>query len=216
MTLIGFLAGQLGLYFRRRIVVYAVVIAIFGLGIVSGGIAVNVVENESRQELSGFVDGYLAHVATTDETHSGSSVRPMMMREVFQAAGLPWILGLTILGAPLLLALVFLKGFSLGFTLIFIFDELSYRGLLLTFAGILPHSLFKIPALLLASGASITFALAAGKTLTGRQNEKGVGAQLITTTLLTAGAAFMVMIGTWIQEGVSPILIGMLADYIRE
>lgn len=215
MTLFVILADQLGGYFRRRIVVYAVVVALFGLGLVSGGIAVSVVQDESRHELSGFVEGYLAHTATASETQWSSSLTRNVMQEMLQGAGLPWILGLTVLGAPLILALVFLKGFALGFTIVFLFDELSYRGILLMFAGIVPHSLLKIPALLLASGAALTFALATAKILVGRQSEKGVWTQLAATTTLAVAAALFIATGTWIQEVISPILIETIAGYIR-
>ena len=46
--------------------------------------------------------------------------------------------GLTVIGAPVVLGIVFLRGFVLGFTIGFIIDELYVRGLILSLSSVLP------------------------------------------------------------------------------
>lgn len=213
MSAVGLVGSGLVEYFRRRAVIYALVLALFGLGSVVGGIAVGVVHDESRADLSAFLQGYLGHVGGgTDEV---APVASSAVPETLRGAALPWLLGLTILGAPVVLALVFLRGFALGFTLVFLFDELSLRGVLLAFVGVLPQSLFAVPAVLLASGAAVTFSLGALKLLTGRRSESGVFSQFATATLLSAIAAVMIACSVWVQGNVSPVLIETFSGYIR-
>lgn len=215
VSIAGVLGGQVMEYFRRRVVIFALVLAIFGLGIVAGGIAVGVVQDDSRIELSRFVDGYLAHVSSAPLGQSDGEARSFMIQEVLRGAMLPWLLGLSVIGAPVILALIFLRGFALGFTLMFLFEELSYRGLLLAFAGILPQALIGVPGVLLAGGACIAFSLGAAKVLTGRRDEASVYSQAATATILTLAAATLILCSTWIQGNVSPVLVETVSGYVR-
>ncbi len=215
MSAVGIVGTQFLEYFRSRIVIYALVVALFGLGCVAGGIAVGVIHDESRAELSAFLDGYLVYVGGASDEAAPQSTAGAVLPQALRGALLPWLLGLTILGAPVILALVFLRGFALGFTLVFLFDQLSFRGLLLAFVGILPQSLFAIPAVFLASGAAVTFSLGAVKLLAGRRHEGGIFSQLATATLLTLIAAGMIACSVWVQGNVSPVLIETFSGYIR-
>lgn len=180
-----------------------------------GGIAVSLVDSESRSELVSFVDLYLARVGTGPMGLEEGNLQGFVLQEVLKGAALPWLLGLSLVGAPAVLALLFLRGFALGFTVVFLFEQLSYRGLLLAFVGILPQTMLGVPGLLLAAGAAITFAVGASKVLSGRRVDGSVYSQLATATLLTLCASVLIALSCWIQGNVSPILVETLVGYIR-
>ncbi|MGB9826737.1 MAG: stage II sporulation protein M, partial [Desulfofundulus sp.] len=70
-----------------------------------------------------------------------------------------YVLGLTFMGIPVILVMVFLKGFVMGFTVAFLNYDLAWRGLLLVLACIIPQNLLYLPALLAGSVASLSFAI---------------------------------------------------------
>ena len=55
------------------------------------------------------------------------------MGDHLKTLGLMWILGLSIIGIPLILILIFLKGLVIGFTVGFLVSQLSWRGLWFAF-----------------------------------------------------------------------------------
>jgi len=198
-------------YVRRRIVIYAAAFAIFVLGIVAGQIAADGMDGRVREELSAFLGGYVSDLAGATPGPFGEP--GAVSREVLRGAGIPWILGMTVIGAPLALALVFMRGFALGFSIGFLFDRLAYKGILLAFAGILPHALFQVPGLVLASGSAIAFSLAAAKALAGRRGEGPVLAHFAVSSVLIGGAALLLAAGAWVQANLSPILAQQVARY---
>jgi len=65
-----------------------------------------------------------------------------------------------VIGLPLVLVILFTKGFALGFTVGFLVYELGWKGLIFGMASVLPPNLFLVPALLLICVAAVSFSLA--------------------------------------------------------
>lgn len=215
MSIVGVIVIRLVEYFRRRVVVYAAVVALYTLGVVAGAAAVGAVQGENHLVLAEYVHGYVAQLGTSVDEAIPDTASTTIAGEVLRSAALPWLLGLTVLGAVGAMALLFLKGFALGFTFAFLVKELSFRGLLLGFVGVLPQSLFAVPALILATGAAVTFALSAAKVLTGHRREGGIGTQFVSMTLLAAVAAILIACSVWVETNLSPILLHTIAAYIQ-
>ncbi|RYD02531.1 hypothetical protein N752_24695 [Desulforamulus aquiferis] len=71
--------------------------------------------------------------------------------------GIIYLLGLTVIGAPVILALLFIRGFSLGFTVGFLANERAGDGVIIAIASVLPQNLLFLPAIYLAGVASLSF-----------------------------------------------------------
>ena len=62
--------------------------------------------------------------------------------------GVIWILGISIIGLPVMLILLFLKGMVIGFTVGFLVNQMGWSGFLLSFVSVLPQNIFIIPVFL--------------------------------------------------------------------
>ena len=71
--------------------------------------------------------------------------------------GIIYLLGLTVIGMPAVLALLFARGFSLGFTISFLTKEKAGEGIMLALTSVVPQNILLIPAILLASVAALSF-----------------------------------------------------------
>ncbi len=81
-----------------------------------------------------------------------------ILDNVLKTAALLFVLGLTVIGAPLVLGIVFLRGFVLGFTVGFLIQETSLNGLILAAAAVLPpHNVVAVPAIMIAAGGCTSF-----------------------------------------------------------
>ncbi|OAT86495.1 stage II sporulation protein M [Desulfotomaculum copahuensis] len=72
--------------------------------------------------------------------------------------GVMYLSGLSLIGIPAVIALVFLRGYVLGFAVGFLCRDLAGRGVLLAAASIMPHNLLYLPALFTGAVASLAFA----------------------------------------------------------
>ncbi len=119
-----------------------------------------------------------------------------------------WFLGLTIIGMPLILGVVFLKGFSRGFTISFLIKEKALAGALITILSILPQNLAYIPLLLIWSVVGINFSIYIAMKRVG--SVINLGKAVMTYTLLLPGAMGIVLMGAHIQAYLTPSLLSLL------
>lgn len=71
--------------------------------------------------------------------------------------GIIWLLGLSIIGLPIILVMVFLKGVFIGFSVGFLVHQMGMRGFWLSLVSIVPQNMAMVPLILVISVASITF-----------------------------------------------------------
>ena len=113
-----------------------------------------------------------------------------------------WFLGLTVIGMPLILALVLLKGFSLGFTIGFLVQEKAGAGILISILSILPQNLVYIPLLIIWSVVGINFSVFIA---TGRQGRvASLGRALVSYTMLMLVFLLIILMGAFIEAYFSP------------
>ena len=83
---------------------------------------------------------------------------PAVLGNVGTAATL-WFLGLTVIGVPIVILIIVIRGFILGFTMSFLLKQYSLQGGVLIALGVLPQNLLYVPALLLGGVLAIAFSL---------------------------------------------------------
>ena len=72
--------------------------------------------------------------------------------------GFIWILGISIIGLPLIFILLFVKGVVVGLQLVLV-SQHGWNGLLLAFVSVLPQNLIIIPVFLVMTTIAASFSL---------------------------------------------------------
>ncbi|EXX88274.1 stage II sporulation protein M [Paenibacillus darwinianus] len=137
---------------------YVFVSVLFIVGVVFGVMMYNALTLEQQQQVTSEVGRY------ADLFRAGIVGDPedtLRERALFHTKWvvLIWLLGVTVVGMPFILALDFLKGVLIGFSVGAMIREYAWQGLLFAFASIAPPNLLVIPALIMASVAGIAFSL---------------------------------------------------------
>lgn len=136
-----------------KTLLFTSVLLIMGVGF--GSLLVFVLSDEQRARLLDELGVFTVHAGggTADVgwwTVLGDELRTWLLL---------WVLGLSCIGFPVILALVFAKGLSVGFTAGFFVDQWLWKGLLLAGVSVLPHNLLFVPAIVLAAAVGIRFSL---------------------------------------------------------
>lgn len=197
-------------YFRRRTAVYLCVIIVLAMGAGFGGLAVGYVDEEDRSALAGHVEGLLSAPETRLPAPPERVLQQALMEQLLKTVGLVGLFGLSVIGAPLVLAVVFLRGFALGFTGAFLVDRLGWRGIPLALASLLPHNVLAVPALVLAGASAISFSVAAARVLMGRR-DINMYQQFLTTVLLLAASGLALVAASFLEAYVTPVLMDAVA-----
>lgn len=136
--------------------VYLFVGMCFLAGVVFGALGVDSLNPEQNTALSEFVDDGLAGYA--GELNFSVTTSQALFKNLYNLAKI-FGLGLTVIGLPLILAIIFTRGFVLSFTVAFLIQEKAWQGGLLALLAILPPNLLSLPAYFLAAVIAINFSL---------------------------------------------------------
>lgn len=144
---------KLGEHIRQYWVIYLTLSSVYLAGVMFGAVGVGALGVSETSQLGKFLDTLLkSQPKALDPIFLGQLARDMFI----MMAGI-WILGLTIIGAPLIYLIVFTRGFILGFTVSFIIGVKGALGLGLILMTVLVPAFMAIPLLLLGAGLATIF-----------------------------------------------------------
>ncbi len=145
-------------YMSEHQSLYLFGVILVAMGVIFGAIIVNSLELTQKEELAGFLQYFFANVNDHGITEPGAHFQQTFAFHL-KTVGIIWILGLSIIGLPLILLLLFLKGVVVGFTVGFLVDQLQWQGVMYAITGVLPQNMLIVPALLIVGVGGISFSL---------------------------------------------------------
>lgn len=196
-------------HFKQNILLYVIVGTVFLGGIAVGAMVVLLLGEGQQLKLAAHLDNLLQQLMVAVPQPGAVAVQAALkgLREI----GLLWFLGLTIIGAPLIVLVIFNKGFILGFTVAFLVQEKSLQGVALSLFSILPSNLIRVPALFLAGILALTFCLSLAK---GNIAHKGSFMGQLTVYSLLMGALVLAVLGSGLIEAyLTPPLVRVVLNY---
>jgi stage II sporulation protein M len=184
------------------------VIIIFSLGILLGSLGVNTLREDQTTELHRYLQSFLAQAAELNVDRT-QMVRGALYDNLLTAA-IMYILGLTVICLPLMLAFIFIRGFILGFTVGFLTMDRELQGLLVILVSMLPQNLFFIPAMIIGGTASLSFSLLLIKRFFNSQTR--VWPAFAAYTLIMAGVLAAFALAALMEAYVTPELTRFVAS----
>ncbi len=145
-------------HMEDHLALYVFTTVLFIVGVVFGSLVVGALSVEQRQDLLGYLQHFFNDLDQGASADSQVALRYAISHHLM-TIGLLGLLGLSIIGVPLVLVLLFLKGLVIGFTVGFFVHELSWNGLWFAFLSVVPQNLLIVPATVIVSVASIGFSL---------------------------------------------------------
>ncbi len=182
---------------------YILLVLIFFLGIFLGYQKVYSLEGEVRQHLTTLINNYLlgGYKGELSSSHIFLSAYLQQLKSIV----LIWFLGLTVIGIPLIWGVVFMRGFSLGFTVGFLVQEKAGAGILVSILSVLPQNIVYFPLIIIWALIAINFSvyIVKGREGGGLPLAKGL---LRYFSLLTV-CVLVVLVGVLIEAYLAPWLL---------
>lgn len=150
-------------YAREHQSLYWFTIVLFTMGIIFGAVLVNSLPLSQKQELYGFLQ-YFFNSLSQQGIPETSTHFQQSFGYYAKTVAIMWVLGLSIIGLPMILLMLFLKGVVVGFTVGFLVNQLQWQGVTFAMMGILPQNLLVVPALFIIGVSGISFSLRLIKT----------------------------------------------------
>jgi stage II sporulation protein M len=163
------MTGVFRVYTKDLLPLYLFVCILFIMGVVFGALLVNALTLQQKHDVGQYVNTFLSGFGGSTASLGGTGaaeLRTAGAGAVWDAFGAHarwvffiWILGLSVVGVPLILLLDFLKGVLIGFTVGYLAGQWSWDGIVFAIVSVAPQNLVVVPAIIVCSVASISFSL---------------------------------------------------------
>lgn len=142
---------------RENMNLYLFVGVLLVVGAVFGALLVRALTFEQQRDLAEHLGLYLNAARDPGALNPAETFRDSL---IFYGKWLAliWLLGLSVIGLPLVFILDFLKGVLIGFSVGLLVHEFAWNGVLFSFAAVAPQNALVLPALMIASVSSARFA----------------------------------------------------------
>ncbi|MEW6621638.1 MAG: stage II sporulation protein M [Bacillota bacterium] len=193
-----------------HITLYLVTFMMFLLGSTTGAFVIRMLDEYQLKELVEYLDFFLKGLPVW-QINSIVIAQDAVINSI-KIISVIWLLGLTIVGIPIILVVVYVKGFILGFTVGFLLIKKSYVGLLISIFAVLPQNLFYIPSIIICAVAAVTFSLRLIRGTIGRSYIP-LSQQFINYLLLLVLLFFISIVGGIIEGYFAPYLMKIIVTY---
>ncbi|TLS35667.1 stage II sporulation protein M [Pseudalkalibacillus caeni] len=193
-------------HIQDHLSVYTFIVVLFLMGIIFGAIIVNSLSLSQKQDLYLYLTRFFGQVSEGEFASSGDMLSQSFMHYM-KYIGLMWLLGLTIIGLPIILVMLFLKGIVVGFTVGFLVNQMSWPGFMLSFVSVLPQNVLSVPAFIIVGTASVTFSLKVMRQLFVKQRTEPILPQFFRYSLLVVTVGLILGLASVFEAYISPLLI---------
>lgn len=189
-------------HIKEHITVYIFMTTLFLIGIIFGAIVVNSMTFIQKQDLYFHLERFLTQI-NGDMSFENIDILKRSFFSHVKYLLLLFLLGLTIIGLPIVWVLIFIKGLVVGFSVGFIVNQLGFKGLLLATLSIAPQNIIIIPIYIIAASLSMIFSLGLLHKIIGHSSTQSVTKPFIQYTFIFIILILCAFIGTLIETYVS-------------
>ncbi|MDD3341415.1 MAG: stage II sporulation protein M [Bacilli bacterium] len=174
---------------NKKIVVFLVGLAI--VGIVLGSFFTVILKDADKSLVKDYMSSFLENVQSGKFEYMKSYINECFNSLFF--VGSIWILGISVIGVPIIVLMYFSKAFVLGFSLASFILNMKAKGCLLAFVYLIPHSvvLFIVYIVLMNYSITLSYKLATSFLKKKSIDFKGIMQKYIFILCISLGVCFV-------------------------
>lgn len=209
------LKSAIAMHVREHASVYLFTIVLFLMGVIFGAIVVNSLNFSQKQDLYYYLTQFFGQVAKGQL----ASAYDMFQQSYFhnlQYIGFMWVLGISIIGLPLILVLLFLKGVVVGFTVGFLVNQMGWQGFLLSFVSVMPQNFIVIPAFIVMGTVSVSFSLKMVRNQFMKRMHEPIFPMIMRYAFVMVAISALLLISASLEAYVSPMIMKQVVQLINQ
>lgn len=201
-----YLKSSLAAHVKQNLSIYVFTVILFVMGIIFGAVVVNSLSYDQKDDLFLYLNRFFGHVSSGDMAEASLMFKQSFIHYL-KYIGLMWILGVSIIGLPIILILLFLKGIVVGFTVGFLVNQLGLHGFLLSFVSVMPQNIILIPVFLICTAQAIMFSIKMVRQQFIKRVNEPILAHFTNYTLLMVVMIVFISIASVYEAYISPALM---------
>lgn len=185
----------------------------FVTGVSAGAFTVNGLSSIQKTELTNYFQGFLE--LFENQRVDSNEILQISLVDNIRFIGILWMLGVTIIGIPLIYFFVGVRGFITGFTSGFIIDLMGFKGVIFTLFSIVPKEIIIIPCIIALGVNGINFSLNIIRSRSDkRMNKESLKTSFLAYCLTTAVFACFIFVGILVEAYITPVCIRIITSKV--
>ena len=182
------------------------------IGIIAGSIFMAILSETDKKLVTDYFNNYISNIENNKLNYL-ESIKNGLFNNL-QYIIIIWILGISIIGIPIVTIMFFIKSFTLGFSIASIVFNYKLKGCLLNFINIFPHQMIYFLIYMLITTYSIFFSL---KMINSIINKKNMDFKIMMNKYvkILIISVIAITIGIIIETFITPLLIKIIIPLIK-
>lgn len=197
---------------KSNLALYFLVCTFFAVGVAAGAFTVRALDDVQKQALIKYLQGFFQIL--TSKNIDSSAVLIQSIKNNIQTVFVIWILGITVIGIPVTILIIGIRGFIIGFTVGFLINGLGSKGLIFTLLAILPQNIIIIPCLIAISVVSLSFSLMIIKNKMAKRWTNNYWQKFLSYSILIIALFVTTILGSLIEAYIVPVFIRLISTYL--
>lgn len=178
---------------------YCLVAIILLIGIVLGVLFVNNLQEEQSQEVQNYVDQFVTSLQNGTSIDTGKLLRNSIKNNLILAVVM-WFAGSTVIGIPIVLGIIWYRGFCLGYTISALIAILGVgKGSLFFVTAILLQNIILIPCMLALAVSGIKLY----KSIVKDKRKENIKGKIVRHTMFSVMMLIFLLIASFLETYVS-------------
>lgn len=197
-------------HIKNNIKEYISVIIVFFIGIVLGVILLNNSGDTQKQELNNYINDFVSKLNSSVGIDKLQLLKTVLINNLIIVVGL-WFIGSTVIGIPIVYAIVAYKGFCLSYSISTILAVLGgSKGVCFALAAILPQNIIYIPCILALAVSGIKLY----KSIMKDRRIENVKGEIFRHIFFSLFIAILFIIGSLVETYISSSIIINISQYM--
>lgn len=137
--------------------IYVSLIIVVIISLIFGIVFITILESDDKTLVTNQITNFFDIIKNNNYVGKNNILNNFLNSSVFII--LIWILGLSIIGIPIIICLLFYKGFTLAFTITSLIYSLKIKGILISFIYIFPHLILNLIVYFIVTYYSFNFSI---------------------------------------------------------
>lgn len=212
MVISNFIKGVIK-HFHDNFWLCMVIILCLCTGIVLGTYTVKFMDDLSKSDLNNYFQNFTQRLVVDNINYNNVFVQAIKNNIPILLA--IWFLGLTIVGIPIILILLGIKGFSIGFSASFLIRALGLKGVWVILIGLLPQNIIYVPCLVWLSVLSIKFSLEVFNERNEKRWTNSIWVRIASFSLFFLIGCIIMFVGLLVETYLTPNLVKIILIGIK-
>ncbi|WP_281975832.1 stage II sporulation protein M [Halobacillus litoralis] len=193
--------------------IFVFIFVLFIMGMVFGAVIVNSMNFVQKQDLFFYLKQFFEQQTMMGGTGKTTLWKDSILYHIKYML-LLFLLGISVIGMPIITVLLFIKGLVIGFSVGFLVNQMGWYGLLISSVSIAPQNLVIIPVYLIAGSLALIFSLTLCKQLFIRRVHQPIMKGFIRYSALFGVLLAILMMSSIIEVFISNTILEYVLKWI--